>query len=627
MGHARWRRGLVLIAVGAAAAWAAGCTNVVEASSADAEGGPDTHRGGVDFRVQTGQTGGGDTPRGADDVTPDAGADVADSGSPPPEDTAGPLELPPLEDVVDTADAGPPPDCKDGAACDDGDLCTYNDQCVGGVCGGTAIDCSDELPCTDDACQAGACVAPIADGFCLIDGICWNVGQANPTNACQVCESSQATKKWTGNDGHPCDDGDSCTWPDVCLDGGCSTTPASCPDDDDPCTLPKCVAGDCSLIPVLDGEPCESADPCVTGAVCAGGACSGGGPKDTDLDGFVDVACGGFDCDDDKGWVQPGVAEDCEDELDNDCDGQTDADDSDCGPFGAPCTHHDTCYPEGLCGLWATTGATICSQRCAGSSDCGDGIRCTKAPGSGQVGFCEPAPDGLAAAGATCTLDTDCESGLCEGHNCSDLCLDEAHCAGATQTCHAIGDPSIGWVTAGCAPNGAGLLPIGQACQFSGAECSSGHCDVMAPTQGSRVCSALCTTRADCLPGQECNIVYYADIPNPDTVPYHPLFEYATYDTVTACYTPPGGLGTKQDGAVCTLNTQCPSYKCLPLIPGEETRYCTRLCGQDDDCHNGMQCKLEVLNLTSAWLQAGAQIGAKPANLNGWTLVNVCKFP
>ena len=40
--------------------------------------------------------------------------------------------------------------------CDDGSLCTENDVCAGGACqGGSAIDCSDGITCTDDSCDSG----------------------------------------------------------------------------------------------------------------------------------------------------------------------------------------------------------------------------------------------------------------------------------------------------------------------------------------------------------------------------------------------------------------------------------------------------------------------------------------
>lgn len=45
------------------------------------------------------------------------------------------------------------------AACNDGDGCTANDKCAGGVCkGGGATDCNDKNDCTVDSCAANNCV-------------------------------------------------------------------------------------------------------------------------------------------------------------------------------------------------------------------------------------------------------------------------------------------------------------------------------------------------------------------------------------------------------------------------------------------------------------------------------------
>ncbi len=51
------------------------------------------------------------------------------------------------------------------AACDDGDGCTVNDTCSGGVCvAGTPKNCDDGNTCTADSCVAGVCVHTIICG-------------------------------------------------------------------------------------------------------------------------------------------------------------------------------------------------------------------------------------------------------------------------------------------------------------------------------------------------------------------------------------------------------------------------------------------------------------------------------
>lgn len=54
--------------------------------------------------------------------------------------------------------------------------------------------------------------------------------------------------------------------------------------------------------------------------------------EDKDEDGFLDIVCGGDDCNDDDPEIQPGAEEICDDEVDNDCDELIDLDDRfDCG--------------------------------------------------------------------------------------------------------------------------------------------------------------------------------------------------------------------------------------------------------------------------------------------------------
>ena len=51
---------------------------------------------------------------------------------------------------------------------------------------------------------------------------------------------------------------------------------------------------------------------------------------DADEDGYYDEACGGYDCDDTDPDVNPGVAEICDNLIDDDCDGLVDTEDQDC---------------------------------------------------------------------------------------------------------------------------------------------------------------------------------------------------------------------------------------------------------------------------------------------------------
>lgn len=685
--------------------------------------------GGADASVDAGSGGSGfatrDVPAGEGDTSQsgDAGAET----TPAVEDTAtgDPDTGAPTEEVGPAADASTP-SCDEGAACNDEDSCTKNDACKDGVCAGEAIDCEDGVPCTTDACTDGVCSSVLADGFCRIDGDCWNTGQVDPLQPCRRCVPQVATEEWSAAEGQECDDGESCTAPDACTAAGeCEGAPILCDTDDgNPCTGSACEAGECVQAD-LTGAECDDGEPCTTGEACDKGLCSGGVTDDCD-DGLL---CTIDSCDDGGGCVNQlfvnaciidGACVDagsldpsnaclqCQPELDSaawtgltgtgcsdgdpctvpdlcqagvctsqpigcpddgdpctlsvcnagdcafepvatggacddgddctagetctsgSCGGGTPVDGPDCdGGIGSACTYHTDCYPD-VCAVWST-GESKCSAPCAGDMDCPGGQICTKLPGSAQVAFCQDTPAG-SGKGVGCSDDTDCASGLCVDNTCADHCLDEMHCQAVDQTCKMVGDLGLGWIAGSCSQDPAGLLASGASCTtdgftFDGFYCASGHCDLLADLSGlvpSVIrCSNMCTTKNDCLPSQKCGIVIStAPKPNPNAVPYDPLFSAATVDAATACYTPPSGLGFFPDGAVCTANSQCKAGHCLPLLPGDSTAFCTRYCTTDSECQTGMQCKLEAITMGSDWLQAAGAV-----NLNAWSLVRICKFP
>ena len=72
---------------------------------------------------------------------------------------------------------------EDGDPCDDGNRCTEEDQCLGGICvGGPPPDCDDGNPCTTDQCNevlgcrtfanSDPCELAGGTGVC-IDKLCW----------------------------------------------------------------------------------------------------------------------------------------------------------------------------------------------------------------------------------------------------------------------------------------------------------------------------------------------------------------------------------------------------------------------------------------------------------------------
>ncbi len=78
-----------------------------------------------------------------------------------------------------------------------------------------------------------------ADG-CQIAGVCKVAGIADPANACQVCDGTKSTSKWTAiGDGGACADNAMCTAGETCTSGKCGGKAKDC-DDKDKCTTDAC---------------------------------------------------------------------------------------------------------------------------------------------------------------------------------------------------------------------------------------------------------------------------------------------------------------------------------------------------------------------------------------------------
>ena len=351
------------------------------------------------------------------------------------------------------------------APCEDGDLCTVGDGCMGGACvGGGDLACDDGNVCTDDSCdsEAGCVFAPNAAGCedgnpCTTTGTCsGGICLGGTPLGCDdgdVCTDDicdPATGCVHLDNTAPCDDGDACTLGDTCLGGACGGAAVTC-DDGNGCTDDTCVApGGCVFTP--NSAPCDDQNSCTAGDVCADGACTPGAAFPCD-DGEL---CTDDACDPDTGCVYTLNTAPCDDgdvcTLGDVCALGT------CAPGdplpcddGNPCTD-DSCDPTLGCvyadnvepcddGNTCTTGDVCAAGLCLGlgSTDCDDGNPCTK-------DIC--APDGgcsnIPTAGACddedpCTLNDMCAAGVCvsgaekdcdDGNPCTDdLCDADGTCA------------------------------------------------------------------------------------------------------------------------------------------------------------------------------------------------------
>ena len=137
--------------------------------------------------------------------------------------------------------------------CDDGNACTIEDMCVGGTCQpGLPVVCNDNNACTSDSCiPALGCV------------------YTNQPN------------------GSACDDGNACTTGEVCVNGTCQLGVGIACMPSDPCHVAGIcnpVTGVCSNPPAPNGTTCNDGNPCTFGDVCVNGSCAGtpiGAPAET----------------------------------------------------------------------------------------------------------------------------------------------------------------------------------------------------------------------------------------------------------------------------------------------------------------------------------------------------------
>ncbi|MCP4249292.1 MAG: hypothetical protein GY778_19800 [bacterium] len=211
----------------------------------------------------------------------------------------------------------------DGVPCDDGVFCNDGEACTAGVCGGgSARDCDDAEPCTNDFCDEAnvVCGHPWIPGCCNSDADCDN------GLYCDGTETYLGAPGGTCQPGSPpdCDDADICTsdgcdeGEDVCdhvLIQSCCLTDQDC-DDGNPCTVAQCNLGVCVNPPAPAGTPCgnpagtgcSNPDTCDQAGVCQpndmneGGACDDNDPC-TDGDTCLAGKCTG---------TPNGVCEECE---------------------------------------------------------------------------------------------------------------------------------------------------------------------------------------------------------------------------------------------------------------------------------------------------------------------------
>lgn len=440
---------------------------------------------------------------------------------------------------------------NDGATCDDGNPCTQTDTCQGGTCvGGNPVPCPPADAChgpgTCDPSTGQCGPTPLLPGTCFINGTCYQAGEGDPTDQCQVCDPSQSLTAFGFRpDGTACDDGNPCTQTDTCQHGVClggnyvvCTAPDACHAAGD-CNA---ETGTCSHPALPDGTSCG---PCQT---CTGGVCGGG------CDATQCLTCGtdGTTCKTAADGADCGNGQHC-------CGGI-------CCLGGAVCAGEQCCPSDLVCGT--APNQTCCSglnQTCLNGACCFTDAVCG---GLGVASFCCGAGQRCDSSGTSCCSNnaevcahsSDCCSGFCVSGNCQPNCGDlGAGCTGDADCCNGQCVDGVCCSTASCGTC--------QACNVSG---SAGTCTTV--ENGN-----ACGTDQICCSGSCCPAVANATA----TCNSSGTCTYTCDATAAAC-----GSECCTSDQYCVNSTSC----CTPKTCAEQGYVCNDHSGQTDGCGHPIDC-------------------------------------
>jgi len=530
----------------------------------------------------------------------------------PGKDTCKPAQCDPKDGACK------PQPAADGVLCDDGDDCTTDDVCSAGTCAGATTIC----PCQEDADCAKSEDGNMCNGTLFCDKTdfppkcvvkpgtlvtCSTLDDTDCTeNTCDVKTGKCSPK--AAKDKTACDDGDSCTASDICVDGACVSGANTCPcsgaadcakyEDGDACngTLYCDIAASkptCTINPSTVSTCPQSDDACLTsGCDKNTGACSvKAKPNQTKCDDG-DACTGGDHCE--KGTCKPSAEicpcksdKDCASASENKCLGARFCDKS-AAPF--QCRHNpalkvvcpitnDTECKTNFCS--PKTGKCAFQSAVEGKACNADGNPCTK----GDV--CK---SGACVAGTNvcpCEKDPDCgkfeDNDVCNGTLYCDTAKLPLRCQVNPKTvvvCKTVDDTACARNTCDPKTGACAMASFNEngPCNADDSDCTKGDfCSSGSCMAGKNQCG--CTKDSECAAYDDknaCNGSYFCDkgqkpftcALNPKTVvkctaSSNPCL-LASCDPATgkcADKARPDGTGCS-DGEQCTVADTCMAGKC-----------------------------------------------------------------
>jgi hypothetical protein len=444
--------------------------------------------------------------------------------------------------------------CESGASCIDGECSGGGGDVVGG-------DVSDTTGAGDAADTDELDSADITDGFgpdalvsCEDDGECAGMEGVAPPCVVGRCVGGACTLL-PGPDFEDCDDGDSCTGPDVCSKGRCVGGPLDC-DDSNPCTVDSCEAGLACVHTPAAGS-CSDGDACTEGDTCADGACVPGTPicpctEQADCLQYEDgdLCNGSLNCEGGKFcFVGPSTVVTCEVSAASAgcataaCGPSTGACAETLATNGTPCDDGDPCTVVSTCQTGVCAGA---SASCNDGNPCTDDA-CDPTTGCTHVANTLPCDDGNACTEGDACVDSVCKPGAWMSCDDSDACTVGERCEAEA-----------------CVP---GVNVCGGGACSTDADCDDGDgCngkEVCDTTQSPGVCKTAPGSVVSCAAQNAANT--------------EPCAAWQCEPTSGTCVkAPANGGATCDDGNACTIADHC--------VAGTCTAGAQRVCKDDNQC-------------------------------------------